>query len=85
MNEFLGMDIVEWVLQHIAVGGSILGLILCKKKNILCWKIWFVANFFWFALFVYSGLYISLIQPVVYNWLNWLCYEEWKKDLEVKK
>ena len=85
MNEFLGMDIVEWVLQHIAVAGSIWGLVILRKKNIFCWKIWFVANIFWCALFVYSGLYISLIQPVVYNWLNWVNYKEWKKDLEVKK
>lgn len=79
MPTFLGMDIVSWMLQIIATAGSWWGIRLCRDERLLCWKVWMAANLFWFALFVYSGLWISLFQPVIYNIENWRSYKAWKK------
>jgi len=83
MWTFLGMDLVSWVLQIVATALSVWGIELNRRKKKMCWWVWITGNWFWLALFIYSHLWISIIQVALYQIYNYAAWRTWKKDEEV--
>jgi nicotinamide mononucleotide transporter len=57
---------------------------MLAKKYIEHWLIWIFADLFSAGLYVYKGLWPTVILFLVYSVMAVLGYNEWKKDLKVQ-
>ena len=84
---------LDWItiLSIIAFCGSVIGCLLCNRKNILCWPIWIIADGIFVYIYLSTGwnaksneMIIGAIREFVFILLCFEGYYRWKYKGEKK-
>ena len=60
---------------------SIIGTWMLAKKFIENWLVWIAADALCVGLYIYKGLYPTVILFVIYTVMAWVGYQQWKKSM----
>ncbi len=62
---------------------SIVGTWMLAKKLLENWLVWIVANGLSIALFLYKGLYPTVMLSIVYTVMSVIGYWDWKRTIPI--
>ena len=69
---------VPW-LDALPTVGSVVGTFLLGRKFIENWIVWLVVNLFSVALFIYKGLWLTVILYALFAALSWAGWAAWRR------
>nr|WP_319266332.1 nicotinamide riboside transporter PnuC [uncultured Draconibacterium sp.] len=69
-------------MDSITTSLSIVATWMLARKYLEHWLLWVFIDAFSAGLYVYKGLWATVILFIVYTIMAWLGYVEWKKDLK---
>ena len=61
---------------------SVTGTWMLARKFIENWLVWIVVDALCIGLYIYKGLYPTVILFIIYTLMAWVGYQQWKKTLE---
>ncbi len=77
--KYIQANPLSTLLQVMAVGFSMSGVVFNIHKKKICWILFSISGIFWLWLYAYSQLYISIIPPIVYLFMNFWGWKKWSK------
>ncbi|WP_321344303.1 nicotinamide riboside transporter PnuC [uncultured Draconibacterium sp.] len=80
LNNYTNSDVPH--MDSITTSLSIVATWMLARKYLEHWLLWVFIDAFSAGLYVYKGLWATVILFIVYTIMAWLGYVEWKKDLK---
>jgi len=71
------------ILDAITAAGSIVATWMLVKKYLEHWLVWIVVNIISIGLYIYQGLYITIILFAAYLIMAFVGYFKWKKEIKI--
>ena len=68
------------MLDWIGSLGIMTGLILSGRKNIYCWPVWIVGNFFWIIFGIQSKILSIIVLNFAFIIVNVIGWRNWRKE-----